>query len=137
MAENRVFLPQEAVDVWLAEERVELEGEVMTMIPEGQRFKLSTALRFMAEVAEESDPNDLVGRIKTLEQVESMEGEYSSGSVIMGDNAYEVIDGFVGEPLRDGEASGDNLGNAARAAVGDAAAGGDVDPLTAFFLGKA
>jgi len=137
MAENRVFLPQDAVDIWLAEERIELDGEIMALMPEGQRFRLSTALRFMAEVAEESDPHDLVGRIKSLEQLAELDGEHASGSVIIGDNAYDVVEGFVGMPLEQSEPSGDNLGNATRAAVGDAADGGDVDKLTAFFLGKA
>ncbi len=106
------------------------------MVPEGQKLRLSTAFRFMAEVAEESDPHDLVGRIKSLEQVTAMEGEHCSDSVIIGDNAYEVVEGFLGEPIADDVASGDNLSNAARAATGDAGGKPGLDPLTAFFLGK-
>ena len=37
MAENRVFLPQEAVDVWLAEERVEKIGKLK--LPYTRQFK--------------------------------------------------------------------------------------------------
>src|SRR5687768_4081647 len=48
---NRVFLPQDALDRWLTEGRVEVEGETMTLRPEGQSFKLKTAVRFMGEVA--------------------------------------------------------------------------------------
>ena len=44
-------------------------------------------------MAEESDPHDLVGRIKSLEQVTAMEGEHCADSVIIGDNAYEVVEG--------------------------------------------
>jgi hypothetical protein len=142
MGVNRVFFPQEALDRWLEEGRIELEGEQMTLSPDGQTFRLSTAVRFLAEVAEGSDPNDLVGKIKTVEQVEAMAGELCSGSVILGDNAYEVVDGFVGEPLSiappadaRGVARGSSLEGATRAAVGDAASD-DADPLTRFFLGR-
>lgn len=120
MADNRVFLPQMAVDTWLEEGRVELDGEVMTLLPAGQEFKLESALRFIAEVAGEPDPHDLVGRVKSLPQVEALEGEHYSDSVIIGDNAYEVVEGFVGEPLLDGPARGPE---------------GDFDPITNLLLG--
>ena len=106
MAHNRVFLPQLAVDSWLEEGRVELDGELMTLHPAGQQFVLASALRFMAEVAGEPDPHELVGKVKTLEQVAALSGEHYSDSVIIGDNAYEVIEGFIGSPVLDGAPRG-------------------------------
>jgi hypothetical protein len=98
MGVNRVFFPQQALDAWLEQGRIALVGDELTITPEGRRYSLTTAVRFIAEVAENSDPRDLVGKIKTLEQVQELAGEYTAGSVIIGDSAYEVIDGFLGEP---------------------------------------
>ena len=138
MAANRVFFPQEALDVWLEEERIELDGDEMTLNPDGQRFRISSALRFMAEVAEGEDPNALVGRVKTVDHVTEMGGEHQADSVLLGDNAYEVVEGFLGEPVLDNAevAAGHSLASATRAAVGDKPSSDDIDPMTRFFLGK-
>lgn len=98
MSANRVFFPQQALDAWLEQGRIALVGDELTISPEGRRFSLTAAVRFMAEVAENNDSRGLVGKIKTLEQLHELAGEHDMGSVIIGDNAYEVIDGFLGEP---------------------------------------
>jgi hypothetical protein len=99
MTVNRVFFPQQALDSWLEQGRVALVGDELTITPEGRRFLLTSAVRFMAEVAEGRDPHDLVGKVKDLEQVTLLSGEHSVNSVIIGDFAYDVIEGFLGEPL--------------------------------------
>lgn len=136
MGVNRVFLPQEALDVWLTEERVEVEHETMTLKPEGQRFRLKTALRFMTEVAGGGDALELVGKVKDLGQVEELGGEHYADSVVLDDNAYEVVEGFVGEPLFDEAdmATGSSLASATRAAVGEESNTGEIDLLARFFL---
>ena len=101
MRENRVFVPQDALDQWLSEGRVEIDGETMKLLPDGQRFQLKTAVRFMTEVAGGGDEAKLVGKVKDLDQIAELSGDYSSGSVVLGDNAYEVLEGFVGEPMKD------------------------------------
>jgi hypothetical protein len=99
MTANRVFFPQQALDTWLEQGRVALVGDELTITPEGRRFLLTSAVRFMAEVAEGRDPHDLVGKVKDLEQVAMLCGEHSVSTVIIGDYAYDVIEGFLGEPL--------------------------------------
>lgn len=121
MADNRVFLPQLAVDTWLQEGRIELDGEVMTLHPAGQQFRLETAVRFVSELTGEPDPNDLLGRVKTLDQITGLSGEHCADSVIIGDNAYEVVEGFIGKPVLDGPARGPE---------------GDFDPITNLLMGS-
>jgi hypothetical protein len=136
MGVNRVFLPQEMLDVWLTEDRVEVDGETMVLKPEGQKFRLKTALRFLAEVADGGDDDQLVGKVKDLDQVTELGGEHHATSVILGDNAYDVVEGFVGEPVFDAEpaATGTSLAGATRAVLGDDAAAGEIDLLAKFFL---
>jgi hypothetical protein len=99
MSVNRVFFPQQALDTWLESGRATLVGDELTILPETRRFRLTSAVRFTAEVAEGRDPHDLVGKVKDLEQVAAFQGEHAAESVILGDNAYDVIEGFLGELL--------------------------------------
>jgi hypothetical protein len=93
MPTSRVFVPQEALETWLSSGRVHMVGE--TLFVEGQAFSLESAVRFISEVAGGGDEQALIGRVKTLAQLEALGGEHVSDSVVLGDNAYEVIDGFL------------------------------------------
>jgi len=125
MGANRVFFPQQALDEWLEHGRVVLVGDELTVLPEGRRFQLTSALRFVAEVADSPDAHDLVGRVKSLEQVQALHGEHYADSVILGDNAYQVVEGFFGEPL-----AGKKMSSSRRtAANAKAPAIGADDPL--------
>lgn len=141
MGANRVFFPQLALDEWLEEGRLELEGDTLTLLPEGKRYRLTSALRFLAEVAEGTDPHDLIGRVKNLEQLSELEGEHCADSVVIGDNAYDVVEGFLAEPLADQASAslpaGSSLASATRRAAGDeSSSGDDLDPLARFLAGR-
>ncbi|UJR78475.1 hypothetical protein [Sandaracinus amylolyticus] len=140
MGLNRLFVSQSKLDQWLSEELVDVDGEVMTTKNDGNRFNLKTAVLFLEEVTGAGDPSDLIGKVKDLEQIATVGGEYASGSVILGDNAYNVVEGFVGDPILDGAAdaaaanTGDTLAAAMRSITGDPAREGELDLLARFFL---
>jgi hypothetical protein len=136
MGVNRFFFPQEALDAWLDEGRVVLEADTLTFNPEGQRFTIHGAVRFLSEVTDGSDAQGLVGKVKTKDQLVALGGEQCADSVIVGDNAYQVVEGFVGEllPGTMSIAMGDNLVAATRAAAGDDIQGDRLDPLTRLFM---
>lgn len=96
MSLARVFVPQEALESWVAEGLAQLNGE--TLVLEDVSFQLASAVRFIAEVAGGGDAEELVGKVKTLDQVGELGGEHVTASVVLGDNAYEVIDGFLAQP---------------------------------------
>jgi hypothetical protein len=98
MRVNRLFFSQETVDGWLEAGRVSLEGDVLTL-PGGPMFRLSSAVVFQAEVGSGVDAFSLCGKVKSHPEVEAMNGELATGSVLMGDSAYEVADGFLAELL--------------------------------------
>lgn len=132
-----MFVSQDTLDLWLSEERVDVVGEVMTLKPEGQSFHLVSAVHFTSEVADGGDEKELVGRVKALDAIAEFGGDHSMGSVILDDNAYEVVDGFLGEAVAgedDAMVSGHNLAAATRAAVGEGPPSGEIDLLARFFL---
>lgn len=139
MRENRLFVPQHMLDQWLSEARVEVDGEVMITKPEGQRFTLTTAVLFKAEVTGAEDVHELVGKVKDLEQIAAIGGEHYADSVILGDNAYQVTEGFAGTRLRsegDEIATGTSLAGAARAALGERTGSGEIDLLARFLKSR-
>lgn len=141
MRPNRLFVPQHMLDQWLTEDRVEVQGETMITRPEGQRFALTTAVLFKEEVSGAEDAAGLVGIVKDLEQLAEIGAEHYADSVILGDNAYQVIEGFAGTPLpsEDAEedvATGDSLSAAAQAATGERAGSGEIDLLARFLQSR-
>lgn len=140
MSDNRLFLSQQLLDHWMSEGRVDVEGEVMITQPEGRRFALTTAVLFKAEVSGSADRHDLVGRVKDLEQLAALGAEHYADSVILGDNAYQVVEGFAGRLLREPEeeeiVTGGSLACAARAALGERPGSGEIDQLARFLRGR-
>jgi hypothetical protein len=130
MSENRVFVSQETLDRWLSEERVEVEGDVLTLQQDGQRFHLATALHFLSEVAGGGDPEGWLGKVKPLDAILESGGEHCAGSVVLGESAFEVIEGFLGVPIHDAASS---LAAAAQSALGETPPRDDLDQLSRFF----
>jgi hypothetical protein len=137
---NRVFVSQETLDFWMSEGRVEVDGETMTLNPERRKFRLTTAVHFLAEVAGGGDEAALVGKVKGLDAIVGLGGEHCAASVVLGDNAYEVVEGFLGEPLQDEAnaiaASGSSLAAAAAAALGEGPPTGELDALARFLSSR-
>jgi hypothetical protein len=145
MGKNRVFFPQQALDSWLEQGRIALVDDEMTLKPDGQRYRLMSAIRVMAEVADGTDPHGLLGKVKTIEQIAELGGDHQADSLVLGDNAYQVIEGFLGDTndAVDSVAEsaveagiGNSLASAARAATGEKASSDDANPLMRFLLGK-
>lgn len=137
--QHRLFLSQETLDRWLTDAKVEVDGETMTLLPEGQSFRLDSALHFVEELTGGDDEKQLIGRVHSLESVVEMGGEHYADSVVLGELAYTVVEGFLGSPVSTEEwadATGPDLASAARAATGENELVDDpeVELLAKFFL---
>jgi hypothetical protein len=97
---TRLFLSQSVLDRWLSDGTAEVSGDTLTIAAEGRTFDLKTAVLFEREVTESGDKHGLLGKVKELEQLARFGGDYSAGTVIVGDEAYEVTDGFTGFAVR-------------------------------------
>ncbi|MBA3538922.1 MAG: hypothetical protein H0T79_04780 [Deltaproteobacteria bacterium] len=96
---SRLFISVERLEAWSAEGRATLEGDRMTLTELGRAFDMRPAVHFTKVTGSDDDPNDLLGRVKSKDALEEMGGELFGNSVIYKDTAYDVIEGFVGEPL--------------------------------------
>lgn len=139
MRDNRLFVPQQMLDHWLSEGRIDVDGETMVTKPEGQRFQLTTAVLFKSEVTGSDDAHALLGKVKDLEQLAQIGAEHYADSVILGENAYQVVEGFAGTLLRDADddiVTGTSLAGAAQAALGERSGSGEIDLLARFLKSR-
>jgi hypothetical protein len=97
--QNRVFFPQAALDVWLTDGTVDLRGDELSIVAEGRRYRLTEAVRIVNEVTGSPDGNDLLGRVKPKTFLDERKAELMESSLLLGDNAYDVIPGWLGEPI--------------------------------------
>ena len=140
MSTKRMFVSQGTLDAWLTSGQVDVDGEIMMLSHVGQRFELVTAVHFVNEVAEGGDAQQLIGKVKTLEQIVELGGEHYADSVLLGESAYEVVEGFLGMPVSaeagadPSSISGHDLATATRMAAGEAPSA-ELDLLAQFFLG--
>jgi hypothetical protein len=96
---NRIFFPQEALDQWMLDGTIDVKGAELTIVAEGRRYKIADAVRVIREVSGSIDVNELVGKVKSKPYLLELGAELLEGSMIMGDNAYDVVQGWTGMPV--------------------------------------
>ena len=99
MGKNRVFFPQEALDRWLLDGKIEISGSELTIPTERRRYRLVEAVRVMSEETSHADPDELVGRVKTVLYLSELGAELLGDSMVLGENAYRVVAGWLGTPI--------------------------------------
>jgi hypothetical protein len=99
MGKNRVFFPVAALDQWIGEGKVDLSAEELTIKGEHRRYRILEAAHVVAEVTGAPDVHELVGKVKTRLFLRELGAELLETSMILGDNAYEVVPGFLGAPV--------------------------------------
>ena len=99
MSKNRVFFPQEALDRWLGNGEVELSQGLLTIRTERRRFRLVEAARVTAEVSGLADPHEILGKVKTVGFLTELGASLLGESMVIADNAYEIVPGWLGSPV--------------------------------------
>ena len=99
MSKNRVFFPQEALDRWLVNGEVELAQGLLTIKTERRRFRLVEAARIIAEVSGLPDPHEVMGKVKTVGFLSELGASLLGESMVIADNAYEIVPGWLGSPI--------------------------------------
>jgi hypothetical protein len=99
MGTNRVFFPQQAVDRWLSDGRAELRERELRLTESGRRYRLIEAVRIVKEVTGLEDAHEIVGRVKSENFMRELGAELLGTSMVVGENAYEVVPGFIGSPI--------------------------------------
>lgn len=102
MGKCRVFFPQGVIDRWLMHGEAELTGAELWVRSERRRYRVVEAVRVVREVSGAPDPFDMAGSVKTLGFVSELGAEILGDSMIVGENAYETVIGWLGTLLSTG-----------------------------------
>src|SRR5438105_5630184 len=96
MADYDLFVPQSVLAKWSEQGRISVVGNLLTILGENKNFALTSAVRFMKMEAGE-DTAGLLQKVKTTDALKQMGGEHYMESVILGENAYQVQQGFLAD----------------------------------------
>ncbi len=92
-----VFIAQTTLQEWADAGKVRLEDTLLTLLREQREVNLTPAVRFTKVLGGDEDPHGLMGKVKTKVQLDELGAEHYMDSVICGDVAYEVVEGFLGD----------------------------------------
>jgi hypothetical protein len=96
---NRVFFPQSSLDQWTVEGKIELTPTELVIVAEGRGYAIAEVVRVVVEVTGSNDPHGIIGKVKDKAELETMGAEILENSMIIGDNAYDIVPGWAGAPL--------------------------------------
>ena len=94
-----MFFPQASLDQWGIEGKIELTPTTLLIVAEGRRYAIEEAVRVVVEVTGAADPHGWIGKVMARAALEEMGAEILEGSMIIGDNAYDVVSGWAGTPI--------------------------------------
>lgn len=99
MGQNRVFFPQDSLDHWISESRVDLVGNELIIKAENRRYRVVEAVRILSEVSGTPDVHEIVGKVKSVSFLTELGAEILGSSMVLSDNAYEIMPGFMGTAI--------------------------------------
>lgn len=92
----KLFLPHQTLEDWSVSEKADLQDGKL-LITEGKTtYPVAAAVHFLKLVSGE-DSQGLLGRVKTSAQLSELKAEHYADSCIVGEAAYEVVEGYVTE----------------------------------------
>jgi hypothetical protein len=92
----KLFLPQKTLEDWASSEKADLSQGQLVVKETRTSHPVTPAVHFV-KVVSGDDVNGLIGRVKTTEQLQALQAESMGDSCLVGDAAYEVVEGYVTE----------------------------------------
>jgi hypothetical protein len=96
----RVFVSQNCIDRWLGAGGIAIDGDYLRFhaVPRAILY-IMPSVYFIRIDGGETDPYDILGAVKTGQELAQMGAEHFESSVVLGDYAYTVNPGFVATPV--------------------------------------
>jgi hypothetical protein len=99
LAMARLYISVSKLESLSAANKVAIDGEILHLTELGRDFRIVPAVHFLGVSGGDSDPHRLVGLVKSEAELAGMGADHMATSVIYVDTAYEVQQGFVGDPV--------------------------------------
>jgi hypothetical protein len=115
---GKLFISQAAIDAWVSSEKVELQGEVLTLGGGAGVLRLRAASFFSKVAGDGEDRRALIGRVKDEDALAALGAEAYMTSVLFDDTAYDVEPGFLATPVGELPDGGSAVLSALRSVAG-------------------
>ncbi len=91
-----IFISQEQMEKYISEGVADISNNnIVLRLDKTYIGNLEDAVYFLRNVVNPSDSRDLIGRVLTKDEVKSLNADIMKNSVIIGDDAYDVEEGFM------------------------------------------
>jgi hypothetical protein len=95
---KRIFFSQGMLDSMMDAGKIKVDKGVLTMLTgDNPTFELKQAYRFVRTIDDTTDPNGLVGQIRSEAELKELGAEIYMDSVIYKDVAYQADPGYIAE----------------------------------------
>ncbi len=96
----RVFVSQSCIDRWLGTGGIAIDGDLLRFhaVPQAS-LAIAPSVYFERIDGGDKDPYEIVGAVKTSQELTQMGADHYESSVVLGDFAYTVKPGFVASPV--------------------------------------
>ncbi|MDP2273173.1 MAG: hypothetical protein Q8N23_19380 [Archangium sp.] len=92
----KLFLPHKTLEDWMVSEKADLQDGKLFVTEGKASFPVAAGVHF-AKLVSGEDTQGLLGRVKTSAQLSALNAEHFQDSCIVGEAAYEVVEGYVTE----------------------------------------
>ncbi len=93
----RFFVSQEALDTLVAAGAASVGIDSLEVPVRRLSARIAPAVYVSREIEGKGDPHGIVGKVKTIDAIAAMRADHYRDSLLVGDTAYEVVEGFLGE----------------------------------------
>jgi hypothetical protein len=101
---KRLFFSQGMLDSMVEAGKIKVDKSILTMLAgDNPTFALSPAFRIVRTIDNGTDPNGLVGQIRSEAELKALGAETYMDSVIYKDVAYQADTGFIAEKRTPGQ----------------------------------
>ena len=121
----KLFLPHATLEAWTVDEKADLKDGKLVLTETKAAYPAVSAVH-LHKLVSGTDDHKLLSKVKSDEQLRALGAEHMSDSVLIGETAYDVTQGFITEVAAP----------AAKADRGKAAGSPEADLLAAFILDK-
>lgn len=92
----KLFLPHKTLEDWMVAEKADLQDGKLLVTEGKATHPVAPAVHF-AKLVSGEDTHGLLGRVKTSPQLAAINAEHFQDSCIVGESAYEVVEGYITE----------------------------------------
>ncbi len=101
---KKIFIPQQKLEDWVNGGKITFSDNVITTLTGKKiKYKLVPAYKFLKLTSGDNDEPKLLGLVKSQDDLKHLKPDIFLDSIIIGDLAYEVETGYIGNLTLDDE----------------------------------